>query len=206
MAKKKAESGKRKAATAKRPARPVTPSPPHPAAKPPALRLEWRTPEELADNPLNWRRHPQRQNEALAGVIAEVGWAGACLFNEKTGRLIDGHARKELPASSLVDGKLPVLIGSWTPRQERMILATLDPLAAMAGTDAAALEKILVDLETDDAALRDMLDDLAAANDISLCDDEDEAGPAEKGPDGSTDEGPDDVIECPGCGLKFRRS
>jgi len=57
------------------------------------LRLEWRTPEELADNPANWRQHPESQTKALAGAINEVGWAGAALYNERTKRLIDGHAR-----------------------------------------------------------------------------------------------------------------
>ena len=31
------------------------------------LRLEWRTPEELADNPGNWRKHPQAQ--AIGGRL-----------------------------------------------------------------------------------------------------------------------------------------
>lgn len=56
------------------------------------LRLEWRSPAELAENPRNWRQHPDSQMGALSSVLAEVGWAGACLFNERTGRLIDGPA------------------------------------------------------------------------------------------------------------------
>jgi hypothetical protein len=43
------------------------------------LRLDWRTPEELADNPGNWRKHPQAQAIALKRVLAEVGWAGVVL-------------------------------------------------------------------------------------------------------------------------------
>ena len=69
--------------------------PKHPSDRRP-LRLEYRTPGELAENPRNWRTHPAAQSTALADVMAEVGWAGACLLNERTGRLIDGHLRREI--------------------------------------------------------------------------------------------------------------
>src|SRR5262249_54130147 len=42
----------------------------------PPLRLEWVDADSLADNPANWRRHPENQLRALEDVIAEVGWAG----------------------------------------------------------------------------------------------------------------------------------
>lgn len=124
------------------------------------LRLEYRTPDELADNPQNWRMHPAAQTQALAGAIGEVGWAGACLYNERTGRLIDGHARKNLPKELLVDGKLPVLIGSWSEADEAKILATLDPLAAMAEASADKLDSLLREVQTGSDALAAMLKDL----------------------------------------------
>src|SRR5437879_9289067 len=105
----------------------------------PPLRLEWRDVNELAENPSNWRRHNYQQLTALKDVIAEVGWAGALLYNERTGRLIDGHARKKI----VKDGKVPVLIGSWSADQEHKILLTLDPIAAMAEGDNGAIEKLL---------------------------------------------------------------
>ena len=79
----------------------------------PPLRLEWRSPAELNENPRNWRTHPDTQLAALADVIAEVGWAGACLFNERTGRLIDGHARKKIALKRGCE-LVPVLVGNWT--------------------------------------------------------------------------------------------
>jgi hypothetical protein len=54
----------------------------------PPLRLEWRSPAELADNPRNWRTHLDAQLAALADVIAEVGWAGACLYNDGAGPVV----------------------------------------------------------------------------------------------------------------------
>ena len=108
----------------------------------PPLRLEYLDPTELADNPANWRTHPESQRTALGDVLKEVGWAGALLYNEKTGRLIDGHARKELSQGQ----KVPVLIGSWTEDQEKLILATLDPLGAMAEANSQALDILLREL------------------------------------------------------------
>jgi hypothetical protein len=133
---------------------------PAPVALP--LRLEWRDPAELADNPANWRRHPQAQLRALTDVLAEVGWAGALLFNEATGRLIDGHARKEVSPC----GKVPVLIGSWTEEQEKKILATLDPLAAMAEADRGQLETLLREVQTESVNVAQMLSDLAVEHGI----------------------------------------
>src|ERR1700687_3688574 len=94
------------------------------------LRLEYRDASELADNPANWRKHPAKQINALRDVLDEVGWAGVVLYHEKTKHLIDAHARK-----GISKGKIPVLIGSWTEDQERKILATLDPIGALATAD-----------------------------------------------------------------------
>lgn len=133
--------------------------PPEPETPPP-LRLEWRSPAELAENPMNWRRHPETQTAALADVISEVGWAGACLYNERTKRLIDGHARKSVALSQGCE-RVPVLVGSWSEEQERKILATLDPLGAMAERDNEALQALLGDLQTDSVAVGALLGALA---------------------------------------------
>lgn len=129
------------------------------------MRLEWRSPAELAENPLNWRRHPESQLAALADVLTEVGWAGACLYNEATGRLIDGHARRQVAAAQGAE-RVPVLVGSWTEEQERKILATLDPLAAMAEADRTALDALLREVQTGSEAVAGLLTELAQANGI----------------------------------------
>jgi DNA modification methylase len=130
-----------------------------------SLRLEWIDPAELEANPSNWRRHPPAQALALADVIAEVGWAGALLYNERTQRLIDGHCRKELFAGK---AKVPVLIGSWDEADEAKILATLDPLAALAEANTEALDKLLHAVSTDSEFLQEMLAGLAADNGLYL--------------------------------------
>jgi DNA modification methylase len=133
----------------------------------PALRLEWRSPEELAENPRNWRTHPAGQLTALTDIIAEVGWAGACLFNERTGRLIDGHARRKIALDQGCE-KVPVLIGSWDEATEAKILATLDPIGAMAQADTAKLEALLREVSTGSEAVQDLLDELATTAGQSL--------------------------------------
>ncbi len=91
---------------------------PKAAAKPkPPLRLEWIEAGTLTENPQNWRRHSQEQLESLRELLQDpdVGWAGACLFNERTNRLIDGHARKQVVDPA---GVVPVLAtGHRRPRR-----------------------------------------------------------------------------------------
>jgi hypothetical protein len=123
------------------------------------LRLEWRSPAELAEHPANWRRHPESQIAALTDVIAEVGWAGACLFNERTGRMIDGHARRKVALEQGTE-RVPVLVGDWSEEQEKLILASLDPLAAMAETDEKALGDLLKEVEANGGDLQAMLDSM----------------------------------------------
>ena len=121
------------------------------------LRLEWLDPKTLTPNPKNWRRHPKAQTEALAEILQQVGWAGALLYNSLTGRLIDGHLRRKVAS----DGeKVPVLVGEWTEEQEALILATLDPLAAMAEADAEQVRILLDGLGEQDEAVQAILNGL----------------------------------------------
>ena len=116
------------------------------------LRLEWRDPATLTPNPRNFRRHPEEQKKLLAAVIDEVGWAGCILFNEATGRIIDGHARQE-EAIRRRDVAVPVLVGNWSEQEEVKILATFDPIAAMAQQVDDIYRDLLADVETDNEDL-----------------------------------------------------
>lgn len=115
---------------------------------------------ELRPNPKNWRTHPQAQADALRGVLAEVGIADAVLARElKDGTLmlLDGHLRVE----TMGDQILPVLVLDVDEAEGDKVLATLDPLAAMAEADAAKLDAILRDVDTGSPELQQMLADLA---------------------------------------------
>lgn len=130
---------------------------------------------DLRPNPKNWRTHPQAQHEALRGVLAEVGYADAVLAREIGDgalMLIDGHLRADVDP----DAKIPVLVLDVTEEEADKLLATLDPLAAMATVDAARLGELLGTVKTDSDALQSMLQGLipeaAAADDGTVVQDE----------------------------------
>ncbi len=120
-------------------------------------------PKTLAPNPQNYRRHPKRQGDAVTGSLNELGWIQDVLVNRTTGRMIDGHLRVEL---ALQHGAptVPVKYVELSEAEERLALATLDPLTYMAETDAAALGALLESVNTGDAALQEMIAKLAEDN------------------------------------------
>lgn len=120
---------------------------------------------ELHPHPMNWRTHPKEQLDAIRGVLAEVGFAGAELARELPDgslQLIDGHARAEVAG----DAEVPVLVLDVTEDEAKKILATFDPIGAMATADAVKLDAILREVETGSEALADMLTALAEDNGI----------------------------------------
>jgi len=117
-------------------------------------------PDQLVANPANWRTHPKGQKAALAGALDQVGWVQQVMINRRTGRMVDGHARVEI-AVARHEAKVPVVYVDLSEEEEALVLATLDPLGAMAGSDSAKLAELLGDVHADDAALDRMLRDLA---------------------------------------------
>jgi hypothetical protein len=116
--------------------------------------------DQLQPNPKNWRKHPESQANALRGVLAEVGIASAVLARETAEgglMLIDGHLRTE----TLHNAEIPVLVLDVTEEEADKILATFDPLGAMAESDADALRALLEEVETGSQELADMLTALA---------------------------------------------
>ncbi len=110
-------------------------------------------PRELKSHELNWRKHPHRQRQALNAAQEHNGWTGACLYNLNTKKLLDGHMRKE-EAIRRGDTTVPVLVGYWTEEQERHILATQDPIGAMAETQAEALASLTESINENLSTLR----------------------------------------------------
>ena len=49
--------------------------------------------KDFLANPHNWRIHPKPQQDAMQGVLGEVGWVQSVVENVRTGHLIDGHLR-----------------------------------------------------------------------------------------------------------------
>ena len=119
-------------------------------------------PECLAANPANWRVHPRHQRDALAGSLDTVGWVAQVVVNRQTGFLVDGHARVAL-ALARKEASVPVLYVDLSTDEERLVLATFDPIGALAGTDGERLTALLAEVAVDDAGLRALLDELAAS-------------------------------------------
>lgn len=115
----------------------------------------------LKPNPKNWRTHPQAQSEAMRGILAEIGYADSLIARELpdgTLMLIDGHLRAETTPDEMV----PVQIVDLTEAEADKLLLSLDPLAAMAESNAAAMQQLCDDAETNNAALQAMWDEMQA--------------------------------------------
>jgi ParB-like chromosome segregation protein Spo0J len=89
------------------------------------------SPGELVPNPRNWRTHPAEQQRAMAGVLGEVGWVAEVLVNRATGNVVDGHLRIKL-ALARDEPTVPVTYVDLSDEEERVVLASLDPIAALA--------------------------------------------------------------------------
>jgi len=110
---------------------------------------------ELMPNPKNWRTHPATQSSALKGMLADVGFADAVIARETPDglMLIDGHLRTEVVA----DDEIPVLVVDLTEEEADKVLATLDPLAAMAETDSDILSALTIGLKFPNEYIEDMI-------------------------------------------------
>jgi ParB-like chromosome segregation protein Spo0J len=118
---------------------------------------------DLRPNPRNWRTHPAVQQDALRGLLAEVGYADALLARELadgTLMLVDGHLRAETTPDAIV----PVLVLDLSEAEADKVLLTLDPLAGMATTSSEQLQSLLADVQTESAAVEQLLETLARQN------------------------------------------
>lgn len=115
-------------------------------------------PEQLLANPRNWRTHPARQREALRGALSTVGWVTGVIVNDRTGHVVDGHARIEEAISA--GARVPVTHVDLTEEEEGLVLATLDPLGAWAGTDRDRLSELLAEVSVDNEGLALLLADV----------------------------------------------
>jgi len=113
---------------------------------------------QLLPNPKNWRMHPAAQQDAMRGILAEVGIADAVLARETSAglMLIDGHLRADVSP----EATWPVLVLDVTEAEADMLLAAHDPLAAMAETDDDKLDALLASVDVESAALQQMFNEL----------------------------------------------
>jgi len=150
----------------------------------------------IRPSPFNWRTHPKGQADALRGVLAEIGFAGAILARvlpDGSLEAIDGHLRLETMGAA----EVPVLITDLSEGEAKTVLATYDSIGAMAETDAAKLDELLREVQTSNAAVAGMLEELAKETGIL---------PPNFEPAGIEDQGRLDEkakVTCPECGHEF---
>lgn len=157
-------------------------------------------PRTLEAHPGNWRKHPQPQADALTGVLNDVGWVQSVIVNQRTDRIIDGHLRV---AEAVKRGQpsIPVVYVDLSEAEEAEILATFDPLGAMAEADAAALDALLGGVSSEDEAVTAMLAMLAEESGLYQ-----NTGTEERqSPDDFKEVGEDIETEhtCPKCGYAW---
>lgn len=110
---------------------------------------------ELLPHPQNWRTHPREQRDALRGILAEVGIADALLVRQTPDgyQILDGHCRAE----EAPDVEWPCLVVDLSDAEADKLLATHDPIGAMAEADADTLRELLAGVESKNEAVRELI-------------------------------------------------
>lgn len=118
---------------------------------------------DLLPNPKNWRTHPDEQTNALRGLLTEVGQVDILRAIETPAGLIilDGHLRADLTPDA--DWRVAVL--DLSEAEANLVLATFDPVTAMAEADEAKLAQLLAEIETSSREVAELLQALAGEED-----------------------------------------
>lgn len=114
---------------------------------------------DLLPNPKNWRTHSKKQRAAMDAVLRDVGFAGAALARETSDgvQLIDGHLRAEI----LPDQEIPVLITDLDEAEANEVLATYDPIGALADANARQFSLLLDEMNSGEEAIQELIGNLA---------------------------------------------
>ena len=123
--------------------------------------------DEILFNPDNFRIHPRDQQEAVEGLVEEVGWAKPIIINLRTSELwgadrnvktlVDGADRCTMAAQH-GEKTIPAAYIDVEPEAERMLIIGLDATAAMAGTDREKLSVLIAQINTESEKLKAFFD------------------------------------------------
>lgn len=115
-------------------------------------KLEWRDPTTLNAHPGNWKDHPPEQRAALLASITRHGWLKTILYNDYTGRVLNGEARL-LVALEQGLPLVPVWAISATEDEERAILLEFDQTGYLREVDHLALISLIAAVAESDSPL-----------------------------------------------------
>lgn len=117
---------------------------------------------ELLPDPANWKNHTAQQKAAFDDLISDVGFAGAVLTRKvmvdgvEMLMLVDGHMRRD----KYPDLEVYTLITDLTESEAHELLLFYDPIAQLAESDAKTLRPLLESVDTESAALREIMEQL----------------------------------------------
>jgi hypothetical protein len=109
-------------------------------------------PASLVPHPENYRKHGDGQRRAMGGALSELGWVQPITVNRTTGRIVDGHMRVGLAIKAGAEA-VPVNYVELSEDEERLALATLDPLGDLAQRDSVAVHELIGTLTVSDSDL-----------------------------------------------------
>jgi hypothetical protein len=125
--------------------------------------METRNPSLLKMNSLNWKIHLDDQRESLNGLMKKIGWVNGVVVNKRSSdewgeekgveTIVDGHCRVE-EAISNSEEEVPVVLVDLSPEEEKIILASFDPISALALEDTKTAELIRSSLNEFDNKLK----------------------------------------------------
>jgi hypothetical protein len=136
-------------------------------------------PDQLLANDKNWRVHPKAQQDALEGALRKVGIVQNVVVNERSGKMIDGHLRAQMAISS-GQPTVPITYVNLSDDEEALILATIDPVTGLAGTDQELLDSLITDIRLSDlgmdlgTGLNDLLNSLSPDPSLAAAEGEDD--------------------------------
>jgi hypothetical protein len=119
-------------------------------------------------NAANWRHHPKAQQEALNALLDAVGWVGRVIENQRTGNLVDGHMRIMQALKRGDETPVPYDLVDLDPAEEALVLASIDPIGAMATTDKDKLAEVLNSISSDDGSVTELLQSIAKENRVQI--------------------------------------
>lgn len=97
----------------------------------------------------------------MKGVLEQIGWVQQIIVNQRTQFVVDGHLRVAI-AISEEQAEVPVIYVDLSDEEEAMILATFDPISALAVTDLQGLRTLTEGLNFQSSALERTVTDLLA--------------------------------------------
>lgn len=113
---------------------------------------------EIKPHPANPRRHPEAQQEVIAGSFDEIGQIAPIIINVNNDYLVDGEDRSHLALAQRGDVEVDAIWVNLTEDEHLKALAYLDASTGLAQYDAEMWISLVDSFETENAAIEDMLD------------------------------------------------